>query len=149
MYIRAELIIIVLITRYRLLTSEIHCRKARIKIIMKRQYLPVDALQAWARLNSVTFHGVEIKQPPYDGEDIDKGSAVLAIGSPDSQEPILDEPGLEPEILMKVPPDLILSQERVETHAKSDKHLKDVLDAVGDFGKVSALALPVVLVSIS
>ena len=147
MYIRTELIIII-ITRYRLLKAETHCKKARIQI-MKRQYLPVDALQAWARLNSVTFHGVEIKQPPYDGEDIDKGSAVLAIGSPNSQEPILDEPGLEPEILMKVPPDLILSQERVETHAKSDKHLKDVLDAVGDFGKVSALALPVVLVSIS
>ncbi|KAG5204509.1 SET domain-containing protein 8 [Trichophyton interdigitale] len=112
---------------------------------MKRQYLPVDALQAWARLNSVTFHGVEIKQPPYDGEDIDKGSAVLAIGSPDSQEPILDEPGLEPEILMKVPPDLILSQERVETHAKSDKHLKDVLDAVGDFGKGSRGAIMIFL----
>lgn len=114
---------------------------------MKRQYLPIEALPAWAKLNSVTFHGVEIKRLPY-GEGTDKGSAVLAIGPGEIQESILDEPDLEPEVLIKVPPDLILSLLRVEIHAKSDKCLREALEAVGDFGKVSVIGLPVVHVSL-
>ncbi|EEQ30174.1 hypothetical protein McanMca71_000487 [Microsporum canis] len=111
---------------------------------MKRQYLPIEALPAWAKLNSVTFHGVEIKRLPY-GEGIDKGSAVLAIGPGEIQESILDEPDLEPEVLIKVPPDLILSLLRVEIHAKSDKCLREALEAVGDFGKRSRGAILIFL----
>ncbi|KAK2855678.1 hypothetical protein FQN49_004949 [Arthroderma sp. PD_2] len=103
---------------------------------MKRQYLPAEALQAWAKLNSVTFHGVEVKRLS-DCDAIDKGSAVLATGPGEGLESISDDPDLEPEILMKVPSDLILSLQRVEIHAKSDKCLRQVLEALGDFGKKS------------
>jgi len=38
--------------------------------------------------------------------------------------------------LMVVPRDLVLSLENVQDHAKSDKHLRAVLDALGDHGRV-------------
>ena len=42
----------------------------------------------------------------------------------------------QPKILLTVPKDLVLSQSLVEEHAKSDRHLREILEAVGDFGKV-------------
>ncbi len=40
-------------------------------------------------------------------------------------------------ILMTVPRDLILGVECVEGYAKSDKHLREVLEVMGEWGRVS------------
>lgn len=104
-------------------------------VLMKREYLPIQVLPTWARLNGVTFHDVEIKR--LQGEDgIDKGSAVVATGKKTSNT-FVDGGKAVPDILITVPHDLVLSLELVETYAKSDRHLREVLDAVGDFARVS------------
>jgi hypothetical protein len=103
---------------------------------MKREYLPIEALPTWAKLNGVRFHGVEIKrlQTEYD---IDKGSAVIATFKKTAKA-FVEGGEIAPEILITVPRDLVLSLELVETWAKSDRHLKEVLNAVGDYGRVSS-----------
>ncbi|KAF3490762.1 SET domain-containing protein [Arthroderma uncinatum] len=111
---------------------------------MKRQYLPIEALPAWAKLNSVMFHGVEVKRLP-TSDEIDKGSAILATSRGEGLESTSDDSDLEPEILIKVPPDLILSLLRVEIHAKSDKCLREVLEATTSFGKKSRGAILIFL----
>jgi hypothetical protein len=95
-----------------------------------RQFLPIDALPAWAKLNGISFHDVEIKRIQTD-DGIDKGSAVVTTC------PKYSEPGGDPQILMVVPPELVLSLDLVHICAKSDRYLKEVLDAVGEFGTVS------------
>jgi hypothetical protein len=46
------------------------------------------------------------------------------------------ESDTNPEILLQIPSDLIISLETVQNHAKSDPYLRDVLEAIGDFGRV-------------
>ncbi|KAL1960455.1 hypothetical protein VTO42DRAFT_7754 [Malbranchea cinnamomea] len=106
---------------------------------MKRQFLPIEALRAWAKLNGITFHDVEIKQLRTD-DGIDKGSAVVTTCVKVAME---DSP--DPEVLMVVPRDLVLSLDLVHTCAKSDRYLKEVLEAVGDFGKQARGAILIFL----
>lgn len=103
---------------------------------MKREYLPIEALPIWAKLNGVAFHGVEIKRLRTE-YGVDKGSAVIAT-SKKTAKALVEGDEIAPEILITVPRDLVLSLELVETWAKSDRHLKEVLDAVGDYGRVSS-----------
>jgi hypothetical protein len=42
----------------------------------------------------------------------------------------------EAPILLGIPSDLILSLETVHNYAKSDRYLREVLEAVGHFGRV-------------
>jgi hypothetical protein len=46
----------------------------------------------------------------------------------------LKETGVEP--LLVVPKDLIISRENIELLAKADRHLRELLEALGDFGRV-------------
>ena len=85
-----------------------------------------NALPAWARLNNVEMHSVHIGASP---ESEQRGSAIIA-----SQDL---HGGHSQTLMMTVPRDLILSLESVKRHALSDRRLKEVLDAVGDFGNVS------------
>lgn len=86
--------------------------------------LPTSSLRDWAAINNVELNGVDFG--PIPGFD-ERGSAVKASRSRDSssQEP-----------LIVVPRELILSCESVQVFAKSDRHLREVLEAVGDFGRV-------------
>ncbi len=93
---------------------------------MRRQTLPTTALPGWARLNGIEFDGVGIERLTDHG--IDKGSAVVA------RRELTREGGNEQ--LMLVPKDLILSLEAVWNYAKSDKHLREVLEAAGVFARV-------------
>ena len=107
--------------------------------VMKRRLLSIDALPAWARINNVAFHDVEIKTLKAE-DGFDKGSAVvstckrLAKGG---------EGGSYPHILITVPPDLVLSRRLVEECALTDMHLKEVLDAIGEYGMVSTSLVPI------
>lgn len=98
---------------------------------MKRQLLPLEALPAWIKLNGISIHGIEIKRL-VTNDGIDKGASTVTTCVLESKE---DSP--EPEVLMVIPSDLVLSLDTVHTCAKSDRYLREVLEAVGEFGKVS------------
>jgi hypothetical protein len=96
-------------------------RRGRTEGWLKR---PVEALPAWAEFNGVTFNSIKIG--PLPGFEY-RGSTVIA-------ERHLAAGNEEP--LMVVPKELILSRQNIDLFAKSDQHLKQVLNALGDFGRV-------------
>ncbi|KAH0537674.1 hypothetical protein FGG08_005539 [Glutinoglossum americanum] len=105
-----------------------------VTIAMKRQRLPLAALKAWSKLNNVEFHGVNVQH--VGGYPVDKGAVVIA-----SQDLEAGGDGDSPaEVLIRVPRELVLSSEMVHGWAKVDGYLKEVLDAVGDFGMVALAA---------
>lgn len=64
------------------------------------------------------------------GEDgVNKGVALVATEDKGAKESNLD-------VLLQIPSDLVLSLDCVETCAKSDPYLREILEAVGGFGKV-------------
>lgn len=88
--------------------------------------LPSEAVLPWAMLNEVNFRQV------VPGQAVGKGGALLAKHS---------LPGASKDgELMSVPHDLILSLERVLDHAKADKDFREVLEALGEFGRVGQLS---------
>ncbi|KAI4174197.1 MAG: hypothetical protein LQ346_008274 [Caloplaca aetnensis] len=97
---------------------------------MRQEYLPSTALQTWADLNDIHLNGVRIGQISND-----RGLGVIATAE-----------SLEgPAILMTVPPHLILSLDNVWIYAKSDPHLKEVLDAVGEYSQTARGAILIFL----
>ena len=85
---------------------------------------PINALPRWASFHGVTFNKVEIG--PLPGFE-DRGSTVIAKSE-------LEGGKVEP--LLVVPKELIISRRNIEIHAKSDRHLREILEAIGDFGRV-------------
>lgn len=98
---------------------------------MRREYLPIEALPVWQRLNGIVATGIEFQKLGFGEHGADKGSAIVATEAKSSS-----DNDLKPEILLRIPNTLVLSLEAVQNHAKSDHHLRDVLGAVGDFGRV-------------
>ena len=86
---------------------------------MRREHLPIDRLAIWSRLNNVDFNGIEALR--LNG----KGTGLVATWESDNGA-----------ILMNVPRDLVLSLENVWIYAKSDRHLLQVLEAVGEYSRV-------------
>ena len=99
---------------------------------MKHDYLPVETLFPWTKLNGIVVNGIAFRKLRAD-DGTDKGSAIVATEERSGGEPGSDE--AQPELL-QVPSDLVLSQGFVENYAKSDRQLREVLEAVGDFGRV-------------
>ena len=92
--------------------------------------LPPDAFASWASLNDVVFKCV------HPGAIPGRGGALLATRD-------LDLPGADgAEPLMVVPNDLIMSLERVQQHAKVDQDFREVLESLGEFGRVGHLHIP-------
>lgn len=87
--------------------------------------LPSEAFLPWAVHNEVTFNRA------VPGATPGRGGALLAKES-------LDGNSDSSRTLLKVPKDLNLSLERVQEQAKVDKDLREVLESLGDFGRVSA-----------
>ncbi|KAJ5359540.1 uncharacterized protein N7496_011953 [Penicillium cataractarum] len=96
---------------------------------MEREYYPTDSLPAWLHLNGVTASGVAFQKVGSVENDTDKGNAIVATEAKTSK-----ESDTQPEILLRVPSDLVLSLEAVHGYAKSDEKLRQVLEAVGGFG---------------
>ena len=85
---------------------------------------PIDALPRWAKFHGVEFNGVKVGPLPGFEE---RGSTVIADRK-------LEGGKVEP--LLVVPKDLIISRLNIELLARSDRHLREVLEAIGDFGRV-------------
>lgn len=90
--------------------------------------LPLDTLSTWSTLNGVQYNGVDVTIIPGKEE---RGSALRAIET-------LEQ---ERNPLIIVPKDLIISKENVLLHAKSDRHLREVLEVAGEFSQVSLTSL--------
>lgn len=89
--------------------------------------LPPEAFLPWAAINEITFDRT------IPGVIPGRGGALLAKEALDAENDVSL-------VLMKVPKDLILSLERVQEHAKVDKDFREVLESLGEFGRVSARA---------
>ncbi|KAK3069051.1 hypothetical protein LTR53_012908 [Teratosphaeriaceae sp. CCFEE 6253] len=87
--------------------------------------LPPQAFLPWAELNNVAFTHVT------PGIAEGRGGALLA------RQHLLEDQS--PQALLTVPQALILSLERIAEHAKVDKDFREVLESLGEFGKVGRL----------
>ncbi|KAK6332900.1 hypothetical protein TWF696_002919 [Orbilia brochopaga] len=86
---------------------------------MYREFLSSDALPAWATFNNITINGIRVEY--VGGEPVDSGLAIkLQPSKLDSARPLL-----------RVPRHLILCQDVVDAHAKTDMHLREALAAAG------------------
>ncbi|KAF1918517.1 hypothetical protein BDU57DRAFT_444203 [Ampelomyces quisqualis] len=86
---------------------------------------PIDTLPTWANFHGVKFGNVSIG--PLPGFE-DRGSTVIAAR---------ELQGGTAEPLLVVPQDLIISRANIELFSRSDRHLREVLEAIGDFGRTT------------
>jgi hypothetical protein len=93
----------------------------------------IDTLPTWATFHGVKFNGVKIGPLPGFEE---RGSTVIATRE-------LQGGSVEP--LLVVPKDLIVSRANIELFTKSDRHLREALEAVGDFGRTTRGAVLIFL----
>ena len=99
--------------------------------IMRRHYLPIEQLRAWATLNDVKFNGTHVERITNpDGQH--EGAGLFAARDFEASHDFET-------ILLSVPHELVLSVDLVHGYAKSDGHLRDVLEAVGEFGRVGKM----------
>ncbi|CAN9185457.1 unnamed protein product [Alternaria sp. RS040] len=89
----------------------------------------IDVLPTWATFNGVKFNGVKVG--PLPGYE-DRGSTVIADKK-------LQGGAAEP--MLVVPKELIISRQNIELLAKADHHLREILEALGDFGRTTRGAI--------
>ena len=100
---------------------------------MRRQCLPIEEFEAWAKFNGVKFNSTRVERiTTSDGQY--KGAGVFAT---EDVEKTHDHDA----VLLSVPHDLVLSKDLVEDYTKSDGHLREVIEAVGEFGWVGKCLL--------
>ena len=92
---------------------------------MKYATLSTLQLQAWSQLNDVRFHDCGITASIITDDGINKGGGLLANGR---HEPT--------DLLLSIPQDLILSKEAVMQSAKTDFHLRELVEALEDYIQV-------------
>lgn len=85
---------------------------------MRRERRPISALALWAKLNNVELHDTTIVD-----QDDGRGARVVASSA-------LKGYGNR---IMTIPRELSLSKNLVWEYAKVDRHLREVLQAFGDF----------------
>ncbi|KAJ5676915.1 uncharacterized protein N7477_002548 [Penicillium maclennaniae] len=107
---------------------------------MKREHLPLGSLPAWLKLNGIDANGVAFQQLGSNESGADRGNALVAMEKISS-----DGSDTSPVVLLRVPSELVLSLETVHDYSESDHHLRDVLEAVGDFGRTPRGAIMIFL----
>lgn len=89
---------------------------------MRRSKLPIEALPTWANLYNVKMIDIQVRK-----SDCGHGSGIFA--TTDSKSACQE--------FVVVPPELVLNMEAVWDFAKADRHLREVLEANGEFTRVS------------
>lgn len=92
---------------------------------MKHASIAASQLQTWAALNDVELRGIEISTAIITEDGINKGGGILSTASHDAEDTVLS-----------VPRDLVLSKEAVLQCAKTDQHLRDLVETLSDFIQV-------------
>ncbi|OJJ49964.1 hypothetical protein ASPZODRAFT_13069 [Penicilliopsis zonata CBS 506.65] len=110
---------------------------------MKYEYLSIQALPAWARLNGVSLSGVAFRRFSAE-EGTDRGSAIVCSADKGSTIGPVEDDGSSC-VLLTVQSDLVLSLQAVEDYAKSDPYLREVLEAVGEMGRTARGAILIFL----
>lgn len=85
--------------------------------------LDTVALRAWAEASGITFTNASPSTVPGRGMGLLADSDLKAESS-------------SPTEILSVDEDLVLSGETVRRHAKFDKDFREVLESLGDFGRV-------------
>ena len=98
---------------------------------MKREFLPLGSLPAWMKLNGITMKNVAVEKVSVGESGTEKGNAIVATA--DTEYLSDDSPT---QILLHIPRDLVLSLEAVQDYSKSDHDLREVLESLGEFGRV-------------
>ena len=88
---------------------------------MRRELSPTTALPTWMALNGVQTNGVQI-------QDLDPKSSRGVVATAEAED--------EGHLFVDVPSSLVLSVDTAWAHAKHDRHLREVLEANGEFAKV-------------
>ena len=94
---------------------------------MRKPSLPLEALQAWSHFNGIRLLGVSVEPHILAKDGTDKGGGLQSTKDHGPGEPLL-----------AVPLELVLSKERVEQCAKSDKQLKELVEATASIFQVGA-----------
>lgn len=90
-------------------------------------HLDVPALKTWAAASGIDFASTEPSLVP------GRGVALLASRS------LPSSTSSKSAVLLTLPADLVLSLEAVKKHALFDRHFRELLDSLGDFGKVGRI----------
>lgn len=93
---------------------------------MKYDSIPPDQLETWSRLNNVQLHGVEIRSNILDVDGNSKGGGLVSTSDHASED-----------ILLQIPNELVLCKDSILQCARSDTHLRQLLDVLDDFVQVS------------
>lgn len=89
----------------------------------------------WLNLHPNTLHSLlSLYCAKPDGVAISKSPSSPAKGLAIVAQTFISSEYRRP--LLTVPSDLILSKDHVESHSRTDQHLRQVIEALGDFGKV-------------
>jgi hypothetical protein len=84
---------------------------------MPQSQLPLEALPDWARLHDVSYHDVNFETTEHKGAGL-----VATTGFSESQ---------SDKDLLRIPRELILSQDAVDEYSKVDHNFKELLDLAG------------------
>ena len=87
---------------------------------MPQSQLPLEALPAWARLHDVSYHDVNFETTEHKGVGL-----VATTGFSESQ---FDQ---NPRELLRIPRELILSQDAVDEYSKVDHNFRELLESAG------------------
>ena len=98
---------------------------------MKREILPVYHLTNWARLNGVELSNATVSSKILGPDGTSKGAGLVAKNS-------VTEDDSTNRVLLCVPSELVLSKSRTRESRNVNKHLREVLDAVGSFAEVGS-----------
>lgn len=92
---------------------------------MRYASIPPDQLQSWALLNDAELRGISISTSIITENGVNKGGGLLSTASHEFEE-----------TLLSIPHELILTKEAVMMCAKTDRHLRDLVEALPDFIQV-------------
>ena len=100
---------------------------------MRRECLPIEQLQAWSLLNDVKLANAAVAANITGKDGTNKGAGLVATEA-------IPRQAFE-SLLLTVPADLIVSKNRVEQVARTDKYLREILIATGEWAQVGKRTL--------